>query len=74
MTPTYSPYAVLYHSSTFRHHLCHPQGALHQDLKLTKMYQVTKVVLIILHRIAASVNHAGFTSSDYNSIFQIIIC
>jgi len=38
VTPTVAPYAVLYRSYMFRHHLCHPQGALHEDLKLTIMY------------------------------------
>jgi hypothetical protein len=38
MTPTDAPYAVLYRSYMFRHQLRHPQGALHEDLKLTKMY------------------------------------
>jgi len=38
MTPKVAPYAVLYRSYMFRHYLRHPQGALHEDFKLSKMY------------------------------------
>ena len=41
MTPTNTPLiytnTILYRSYMFRRHLRHPQGALDQDLKLTKI-------------------------------------
>jgi hypothetical protein len=41
MTPKNAPWiytnTILYHSHMFQHHLNYAQGAVHQDVKLSKM-------------------------------------
>jgi len=64
MTPTNTPFIhtnlALYHSCRVWHHYFHPQGALHQDLKLTKLNRSQKS-FISYYSILAAVNPMGFT-------------
>jgi hypothetical protein len=51
--------------------LRHPQGALHQDLKLTTINRLQKQFRFYYVIFGANVKHAGFTYCDENSVFKV---
>jgi len=48
----------------FHRNSLHPQGTLHQNLKLAEIYQIEKAIHIILQIPAANVDNVGFTNYD----------